>query len=274
MAVPNFYNDEFISRTLPAGFVDIQDWLDFIVNALTVELPVDQRWALVAADTYESPADPDTGYTWRIKLVRSSATEMLVTIYDQDNQVVQAGGAIIDGLGNDSAFISCGPKHIVTFQGVEFIIGWMVDPAPEAPNAPSIQVYSKIKRNASFGTIAFIDIPDRCFARDALAGSSFSRMQGPWFIQNSGTFELITAGGSALFYPAASIMTNDGVGQNCRFTGTPYQFAWFDRAFASGRVAMPIDVGVVGYFMIIPGLLKAGGAFANQAEAYLAVRVE
>lgn len=277
MAVPNFYNDEFISRTLAAGFTDIQTWLDFIVDAITVQLPVGQRWSLVAADTYEAPADPDTGFTWRVKLVRSNATQMLVTFYDQNNVVIQAGGVTISGAGDKAGFISCGPKHLVSVVDIDFIIGTCVDPAPEAPNAPSVQVYCKVRRNASFTIIAFFNLPERCFANDQAAGTQIDRLQGPWFVQNtSGAYELATAGGSVLFYPCtASVIVNTQQNYDYRFTGNCYQFAWFDASLISGgRFAVPIDVGVVGYFMAIPGLTKIGSSFAAQGQVFLAVRVQ
>ncbi len=272
MAVPNFYNDEFISRTLAAGFTDIQDWLDFIVDALTVQLPVGQRWTDLGGGFYESPPDPNTGYTMRLYLARNSATQMFFTIFDQSNLTVQAGGCTISGAGDHEAFISCGPKHIVTWCDTDFGIGVMVDPAPEAPNAPSFQVFAKIRKNAAFANIGFFNLPERCVSL-APNGGMFA---GPWYIANSGgtALQLATAGGSIMFFPNVGMIFPNAVNANGRFTGYCYQMAWIDTGLCSGRVAIPIDVGVVGYFIAIGGLLTMGQGFAGQGSWTLAVRVQ
>lgn len=271
MAVPNFYNDQFISRTLAAGFTDVTAWINFIADALTVQLPVGQRWTDLGGGFYESPADPSTGYTFRIFLGRNSATQMFISVYDQNNVLVQAGGAVISGSGDHEAFISCGPKHIVTWCDTEFCIGVFVDPAPEAPNAPTFQVFSKIRKNTGFSDNAFIRLPERCFSL-APSGGNFV---GPYYVANSGgvALQLATAGGSIMFFPNVGVINPNTVGGN-RFVGYCYQMAWIDTGLVSGRVAIPIDVGVVGYFLVIPGLLSMASGFGGQGSWTLAVRVQ
>jgi hypothetical protein len=206
--------------------------------------------------------DPQTGYFMRLTLTAVSPLRMGFKIQDQNLSIVFDGEADISGTG-DTVKTSAGPKNLFTWTVAgEYGLATMVDPAPEAPNAPSTVVYAKTIRNSAGAVITFGWFPERWFAIDGWVGAGFARVDGPHFPQNSQTYEIYTAGGSIAYIPGACIAYASPGGPP-RFTGHAYQLVWADQ-FLGGRLPVPIDVGVLGYFERIGGLTRQGEGFGQQ----------
>lgn len=268
MAVPSYYATSFV-RASQGGVLDVADWITLIDTALTVSLPLADRWTKVGS-TYTSPVDPDTGYFMNVTPTRVSAVQMSFIVRDQNLTVVKDGAADISGTG-DLVKVFAGPKHLYCEGAGEWAGCAMVDPSPEASNAPSVQVYAKTIRDVGNNVPFFTGVPERWVANDAIGGG-WGRFSGPWYPSTPGDARLLTAGGSEVVFPVRAIaFAGPGVA-NDRFTGNVFQFAWVDRLHTPGSiVSVPIDVGVQGNFEVT-NLNTMADAFGLNQSCRLAVR--
>lgn len=270
MAIPNIFANNF-AYTTNVNTVDVQTLMDTIVTLLTSTLAVSDRWTNSPAYTLTSPVDPDTGYKMQLVLSRITATRMGFVVKDQNGNTVWNGEVVVTS--GETIKITGGPKHLYLWgtSGTSFGGMTLVDPAPEAPNAPTIVVFGKSSHNTGGGAVGFGNLPERwsCFGDAIGVGINVSRCLGPYFAQNSAGIQLYTAAGSALYIPAS--MCSAPTGANVMFEGYGYQLMWGDSSIASqARVEVPIDDGVSGIFERIGYLSVMGVGFANQASVLLA----
>lgn len=270
MAVPSYYATSFV-RASQGGVMDVADWITLIDTALTVSLPLADRWTKLGS-TYTSPVDPDTGFFIQATITREAADQMRMIVQDQNLAVVQNGNADINVAGS-LVKVFAGPKHLYCEGNGEWAGCAMVDPSPEAANMPSIVVYANTIRDTGNNVPFFVDIPERWFANDAIGGR-WGRFTGPWFAPNPGANgRLLTAGGSEVVFPVRAIEFNGPGVANDRFTGNVFQFAWVDYQHSPGSiVSVPIDVGVQGSFEVTSLGIMGGQTFGQVQAARLAVR--
>jgi hypothetical protein len=272
MAVPSYYSSDFLSRTL-FGISDVQDWMDAIRDTLLNLLPVASRWSEPVLNTLRTPVDPVTGYFMQLVLARTTATRMRFAVYDQNLLLVLNGEADLP-TGNETIRIVGGPQFCYTWSQTSSEFGFctMVDPSPEAPNAPVTVVYGKTTRyNPTGVAFGFYYWPDLWNALDGIVSTvPQGRFQGPWFVINSGTLQFFTAGGSIMYLPVSAIAYADGTFGAPRFTGHALQLAWVDQLIGA-RFQMSIDAGVVGTFEKLPLLTQGSGNYTQ--TGMLGVRV-
>lgn len=270
MAIPDIFASNFAFTSAQMAS-DVQAWMDAIRTLLTSTLAVGDRWTESPTNTLKSPVDPISGYFMTLVLTRTTALRMRFLIKDQNGNTVLDGEA--DITGTEVVKISGGPKHIYTWStGNEFALATLCDPAPEAPNAPTIVVFCKCRKNGATGAdFSFPTIPERwsAFGDVVGAGINSGRILGPYSTVNTAGAQLYTAGGSAVFTPAACCSLPAAT--NPLFEGHAYQLVWADQSVANnGRVEVPIDDGAVGIFERIQGPGVMGVGFANQAAVLLA----
>ena len=163
----------------------------------------------------------------------------------------------MDFVTSAQANIFCGPKHFwceYTVAGGDFMGAVYVDPTPESPSSLTTVGFCKMAKNiapADFDLHA-----DYWHGVDANVDGGFilrARAQGPWYPVNGNTCQLITAGGSFVYFPVVGV-TYPTLSSNAnqRFCGTFPQFVWVDQTFVGGNlVSVPIDVGVTGVFQVV-----------------------
>lgn len=270
MAVPNIFASNFAYTTF-AGVTDVQTIMDGLVTLLTSTLAVADRWTNSPAYTLTSPVDATTGYKMQVVLSRITATRMGFVIKNQDGNTVLNGEVVISS--GETIKVTAGPKHLYLWgtSGTSFGGMTLVDPAPEAPNAPTIVVFGKTSHNTGGAAFSFGTLPERwsCFGDAIGVGINSGRCLGPYFIVNAAGCQFITAAGSFVYVPAA--MCSLPAANNPQFVGHAYQLMWADSSVGMpARVEVPIDDGVVGIFERIGYMIVMGQGFANQCVVLLA----
>lgn len=264
MAIPNIFASNFAYATVQ-NVTDVQTWIDGIRTLLTTTLAVADRWTESPTNTLVSPADPVSGYKMTLVLSRITALRMGFVTKDQNGNTIVSNFEVIATSG-ETAKISGGPKHIITWgtSGTNFGASTLVDPSPEAANAPTIVVFTKCS-HAGGGGVSFGNLPERWNEFGATSGGAC----GPYFVVSSGSMQCMTAAGSMVYIPVAMAVWT--VSSNPLFVGYAYQMVWADVGIAApARVEVPIDDGVVGIFERCGFLATMGSGFTTQCVSLLA----
>jgi len=284
MTVPAYWSTEF-RKSITAPFTDVASWLTAIRTMLTVTLPVGSRWTESnpgVSNSYTSPADPVNGNVIGMNFTRTSAVRLYMLSFYQVPPA--AGAGILQGecdiSGTVQANIFAGPFHFWTevvngglpngdFMGV---VGVATVPEPE--NQITNFGFGKHSRNVAQNP--FNLQADMWMTLDANVDGGFpvrARCQGPYFVANAAGYDLFTAAGSPVYYPAVGVTYPTlGSNANTRFCGTFPQFVWVDKSWLAGQfVPVPIDVGVTGIFQVVSSLMTPSNGGSNGAK--LAIRV-
>jgi len=269
MAIPNIFASNTAYVSVP-NVTDCQSIIDAIVTLLTSTLAVADRWVNSPSLTLTSPVDPDSGYFMQLVLSKITATRMGFVVKDQNLNTVINGEVVVTS--GEAFKIVAGPKSLYCWGTSSSNFGGMtlVDPAPEAPNAPSIVVFAKTSHNTGGGAQSFGNIPERwsAFGDSTGVGINATRNCGPWYPVNSGVLQLYTAAGSAVYVPCAMCAIPSGL--NPLFTGYGYQMIWGDSSIQIGsRIEVPIDDGVSAIFERPGYMAQMGVGFATQCVVIL-----
>ena len=275
MAAPSYWNTVF-RKSVSAAFTDVADWLTAIRTMLTSTLPVGSRWTESPTNTYVSPADPVSGYTITLVVARTSAVRMFMSCTQTVNGV---GYGVLQGecdiSGSVQANIFAGPTHFWTESPAGDFGGCVgVDTTPEPPGQITSYVFSKIGRNIVQAVMTVQ--ADYWHAQDGNVDGgllSRARCQGPYFVANAAGYELKTAAGSFIYFPAVGVTyPTQGVNTNQRLCGIFPQFVWVDSSWTAGQlVPVPVDFGVIGVFQVVTSTVTPSNGGANGAR--LAIRV-
>ncbi len=276
MATPSYWATDFIVATT-APMNDFTDWITAIRTALTVTLPVASRWTESPANTFNSPANPVSGNFMRMVLLRNAANSLQFTFSAVVGGV--SSGTILTGqcflsVANTPAIIYAGPTHFWTnlTPNDDYAGCVIVDPTPEPAGLVAAPVFARVARNAGTNPLdAHADFWAGVDPNGNTVAVTKARAQGPFYPVDANTCQLITAGGSYVFFPVVGVVyPTGGSDANQRTVGTFPQFVWVDPSFSPGSyVSVPIDVGVIGIFQVLTSKVTTANGTRG---AVLAVR--
>jgi hypothetical protein len=254
MATPSYWATGF-KKAQTAAFTDVADWLTAIRTMLTATLDVADRWTESPSGTFTSPADPVSGSQIRLAISRTSAVRLQFVATQIVNSVaVGLTQGECDISGSVQAWIFAGPYHFWTeVPGGDYAGMVGVDTTPEPANLITTYGFFKVARNV--GQADFDQHCDYWMAVDGNADGGFisrARCQGPFNVANNSGYEVKTAGGSFVYFPAVGVAyPTNGSNANQRFCGTFPQFVYVDNSWVGGQlVPVPVDVGVIGIFYV------------------------
>lgn len=260
MAVPSYWDTDFAVRVSSGTIANLTALLAEVRAILTVTLPVASRWTESPTGTFTSPLDANNN-AMRITIFDGGGGTIGVTgiqIVNNGTVTVNTGRCNIGG--NSIITIFAGPKHFwMEFgNGGNFFGAVIMDPTPEQVSLYSVNSIFKSSVNQFGGNDQHADMWAANDPNNDGLATSKARCQGPWYPVNAGgTFQMITAGGSFVFFPAVGVLyPTNGSNANLVFLGTLVQFVWVDQSYnASVRVSVPIDVGVIGVFQVLGSLV-------------------